>query len=106
MAVSRTWAGGWNGTPLPDPPLLPSLRPRVEGKFLRVAGRRFWIRGVTYGTFRPNARGELFPDPGQVRRDMAQMRAAGVNTLRTYMAPPLWLLDLAAEHGLWVVAGP
>ena len=29
-------------------------RPRVEGKFLYVGDEKFWIRGVTYGTFHPN----------------------------------------------------
>src|SRR5438270_7786579 len=63
-------------------------RPCVDGKFLTVAGRRFWIKGVTYGTFRANSRGELLPEPEVVRRDMRQMRAAGVNTVRTYTLPP------------------
>jgi O-antigen biosynthesis protein len=86
-------------------PLPRSMRPQVEGKFLRVGGRRFWVRGVTYGTFRANSRGELFPEPEVVARDFEQMAAAGVNTLRTYTAPPRWLLDLALEHCLMVVAG-
>ena len=33
------------------------------------------------------------------------MAANGVNAVRTYTIPPRWLLDLAAEHGLWVMAG-
>ncbi len=94
----------------PDPrPLTPgeaiALRPSVDGKFLRVAGKRFWIRAVTYGTFLPNAQGELFPEPAVVGRDMQQMAAAGVNTVRTYMAPPAWFLDLAHQQGLMVIAG-
>ena len=60
-----------------------SLRPSVDGKFLRVAGKRFWIRAVTYGTFLPNSQGELFPEPEVVGRDMQLMAAAGVNTVRT-----------------------
>src|SRR5688500_14761232 len=84
---------------------LPTARPGVEGKFLRVGGERFWSRGVTYGTFVPNARGELLPEPGVARRDLREMAAAGVNTVRTYTAPPGWFLDLAAEQGLMVIAG-
>src|SRR5262245_18926037 len=80
-------------------------RPCVDGKFLRVGGERFWIRGVTYGTFAGNSRGELLPEPAVVRRDMRQMSAAGVNTIRTYTVPPRWFLDLASEHGLMVIAG-
>jgi hypothetical protein len=30
-----------------------SSRPRVAGKFLLHSGKKFWVRGVTYGTFRP-----------------------------------------------------
>ncbi len=80
-------------------------RPRVEGKFLAVKGRRFWVRGVTYGTFLPNSRGELFPEADQVEADFEQMARAGVNTVRTYTAPPRWLMDLAHSQGLMVVAG-
>jgi O-antigen biosynthesis protein len=80
-------------------------RPRVDGKFLTVDGRRFRIRGVTYGTFLPNTSGELLPEPDVVRRDMRQMVAAGVNSVRTYTVPPPWFLDLAWEHGLRVIAG-
>ena len=84
----------------------PRAQPRVEGKFLEVGGRRFLIKGVTYGTFAPNSAGELFPEPATVRQDMQQMRSAGVNTVRTYVSPPVWFLDLAAEHGLHVIASP
>jgi hypothetical protein len=28
-------------------------RPKVQGKFLFVGDEKLWIRGVTYGTFRP-----------------------------------------------------
>jgi GT2 family glycosyltransferase len=82
-----------------------SLRPSAEGKFLSVAGRRFWIRGVTYGTFLPNQDGDLLPEPEVVSRDMEQMALAGVNTVRTYTTPPIWFLDLALDHGLMVIAG-
>jgi len=85
--------------------LASTARPRVDGKFLRVEGRRFRSRGVTYGTFLPNARGELLPEPEIVRRDMRRMVVAGVNTVRTYTVPPTWFLDLAWEHGLWVLGG-
>lgn len=35
-----------------------SNRPQVDGKFLKVNGERFWIKGVTYGSFSPNDEGE------------------------------------------------
>src|ERR1043166_8266509 len=33
-------------------------RPEVCGKFLRLKGERFWIKSVTYGSFRPNEEGD------------------------------------------------
>ena len=90
-----------------DPPLTPASRgravkPAVHGRFLTVAGRRFWIKGVTYGTFRANAEGEPFPSRDRVRDDFVQMREAGVNTVRLYSPPPDWLADAAAEAGLYL----
>jgi glycosyltransferase involved in cell wall biosynthesis len=79
--------------------------PQVQAKFLQVDGRRFHIRGVSYGTFADSVPGVPFPPPAVVRRDFAMMRAIGLNTVRLYDVPPAWLLDLAAEHGLWVILG-
>ncbi|HZS12533.1 MAG TPA: glycosyltransferase, partial [Nitrospirales bacterium] len=80
-------------------------RPIVHGKFLSLDGEKWWLRGVTYGTFRPGPNGELFPGHERVSDDFASMARHGVNTLRTYVPPPTWLLDLAAEHGLFVLVG-
>lgn len=80
-----------------------SNRPNVQGRFLYVNGERFWIKGVTYGTFRPNENGEPFPSRAQVRHDFAQMREAGVNTVRLYTPPPDWVADIAHEFGLYLL---
>jgi GT2 family glycosyltransferase len=77
----------------------------TSGKFIHVDGRRFLIKGATYGTFAPRANGEQFPAREQVARDFALMSEAGLNTVRTYTVPPFWLLDEAAAHGLRVMAG-
>jgi glycosyltransferase involved in cell wall biosynthesis len=77
-------------------------RPEARGKFLACGGEKFYARGVTYGTFRPDANGDEFPPVETVRRDFAQMAANGFNAVRTYTMPPTWLLDLAAEEGLYV----
>ena len=77
-------------------------RPEARGKFLACGGEKFYARGVTYGTFRPDANGDEFPPVDTVRRDFAQMAANGFNAVRTYTMPPTWLLDLAAEEGLYV----
>jgi GT2 family glycosyltransferase len=47
----------------------------------------------------------MFPAPAVARRDFAQMHAAGFNAVRTYTAPPPWLLDVAADYGLRVMVG-
>lgn len=83
----------------------PAARPRAHGKFLWAGAEKLLVRGVTYGTFRPTAAGEDCGDPVQVGRDFAAMAASGMNAVRTYTAPPRWLLDIAAEHGLRVLAG-
>jgi GT2 family glycosyltransferase len=82
-----------------------AARPQVRGKFLWLGSEKLYVRGVTYGTFRPDDHGEEFHDPKQVDRDFADMAANGVNAVRTYTVPPRWLLDKASEHGLLVVVG-
>ena len=78
-------------------------RVRTGGKFFRLGERKWYLKGLTYGPFAPNAAGEFFPDDDQVRQDFALMRMLGANTIRVYFPPPERLLDLAAEHGLRVL---
>jgi GT2 family glycosyltransferase len=80
-------------------------RPIARGKFLFVDDSKYYVRGVTYGTFRPGADGVLFPPRAVVDADFTAMARSGINTVRTYTVPPSWLLDLAALHGLRVVVG-
>jgi GT2 family glycosyltransferase len=82
-----------------------SDRPQVKGKFLYKGNKKLWIRGVTYGTFRPNANGDQFPSPHIAQQDLAQMALNGFNAIRTYTVPPIWFLDLAKQHGLSVMVG-
>jgi GT2 family glycosyltransferase len=63
------------------------------------------VRGVTYGTFRPNDETRDFPSREAVAEDFAAMAANGVNAVRVYTVPPRWLLDLASDHGLFVMVG-
>ena len=80
-------------------------RPHVRGKFLFVEDEKLWVRGVTYGTFRPDKTGANYPSPEMVGRDFAAIKSAGLNALRLYTVPPTWLLDLAAAQGLRVMIG-
>ena len=43
-------------------------RPVVSGKWIAVGGETFWVRGVTYGTFRPDDTGNEFHDRQKVER--------------------------------------
>jgi GT2 family glycosyltransferase len=84
---------------------LSACRPQVQGKFLFVGDEKLWIRGITYGTFRPDADGNEYHDPETVEQDFAQMADSGLNAIRTYTVPPRWLLDAAQCHGLRVMVG-
>src|SRR5262245_6676769 len=79
-----------------------SSRPRVsvDGKFFRRGAAKFYLKGVAYGPFRPNAAGEHFASTEQTARDFALARELGANLLRVYHVPPRWFLDLAAQHDL------
>jgi GT2 family glycosyltransferase len=80
--------------------------PSVRGKFLFVGDQKFFIKGVTYGAFRPNDAGVEFHDLGKIRRDFAMMAQNGINTVRIpHTTPPVHLLDIAAEHNLRVMVG-
>src|SRR5918911_4626009 len=82
-----------------------NLRPHVGGKFLYLGDQKLYVRGVTYGPFRPDADGSEYHSPDVVERDFAQMAANGLNAVRTYTVPPRWLLDVAQRHGLYVMVG-
>lgn len=81
------------------------LRPASAGKFLRAGDLKLWIKGVTYGTFRGEDEAGGYPPPDAVEADFDSMRAAGINTVRTYTVPPRWLLDLAQRRGLRLMIG-
>jgi GT2 family glycosyltransferase len=68
-----------------------------------VGNEKLYVRGVTYGTFRPGASGDY--DAERVEHDFALMARNGINAVRTYSVPPRFLLDLAQEHGLFVMVG-
>jgi len=74
----------------------------VDGKFFRLAGRKFFVKGVTYGPFAPDAEGNAFASKEQTVLDFQQITRLGANVVRLYYVPPRWFLDLATEHGLKV----
>jgi len=82
------------------------LRPEVRGKFIFVGDQKLYVRGVTYGAFRPDPAGREFHDSALIESDFAQMAASGINTVRIpHTMPPRALLDAARRHGLRVMVG-
>jgi O-antigen biosynthesis protein len=81
------------------------LRVEVRGKFLWSGTTKFFMRGVSYGPFQPDAMGSPFPSAEQINQDFALMRQAGINTIRTYNVPPQRLLDLALQWNIHILVG-
>jgi GT2 family glycosyltransferase/DNA-binding beta-propeller fold protein YncE len=90
-----------------DPENRPASATRIaaDGKFLRAGNERFLVKGVTYGTFAPDADGYQFPALPQVAEDFRLMADLGINTVRVYTPPRRDLLDEAARHNLHVMVG-
>lgn len=87
-------------------PAPPRARPVIRGKFLFVEDEKFYVRGVTYGAFRPDAAKNEYQDLERIDRDFAQMASNGINTVRIpHTMPPRSLLDIADRHRLKVMVG-
>ncbi|HEX9202409.1 MAG TPA: glycosyltransferase, partial [Vicinamibacteria bacterium] len=77
-------------------------RVTLDGKFFRLGDQKFWVKGVTYGPFEPQASGVALPVKHQLEADLRQIRGLGGNTIRVYHVPPRELLDTAHAFGLKV----
>src|SRR5437773_6641894 len=86
-------------------PLLAMERPVVKGKFLYVGEEKFWVRGVSYGTFLVDEEGNEQLAPEVVERDFSRIAENGFNVVRVHLCPPRWLLDTAQKKGLRVMVG-
>src|SRR3954447_7390417 len=78
-------------------------RVTVDGKFFRLGEKKFYVKGVAYGPFAPNAAGQLFASPEQTAADFAQIRELGANVIRIYHIPGKSCLDFAAAQNLKVL---
>jgi len=81
----------------------PLERARARAKFFFTGDEKFFLKGVTYGPFKPNAAGDFLPSPETAARDFTLMRELGVNVIRIYHVPPRWFLDVCQEHGIRVI---
>ena len=78
-------------------------RIRPAAKFFLEGDKKFFVKGVTYGPFKPDAEGNYLGRPEQVDADLALMRQAGLNVVRIYHAPPPWFLDRCTSAGMRVL---
>ena len=81
----------------------PNSRIRPVAKFFFDGGRKFFIKGATYGPFQPGADGGTFGLPEQVDIDLGLMREVGLNMIRVYHVPPGWFLDRCHAAGMRVM---
>lgn len=85
---------------LSEPPAI-----SVAGKALRAGAERWHLSGVAYGPFRPNMRGEPFPEDAVMLADLDRIVRLGFNTLRLYQSPSEALLAAAEARGLRLLVG-
>ncbi len=78
-------------------------RIRPAAKFFFDGDRKFFVKGVTYGPFKPDANGNYLGRPEQVDIDLALMATAGLNVVRIYHSPPRWFLDRCTVAGIRVL---
>jgi cellulose synthase/poly-beta-1,6-N-acetylglucosamine synthase-like glycosyltransferase len=76
-----------------------------RGKYLFDGAQKFYLRGVSYGPFAPNSRGERYPEPERAAADFAQMKRVGANLIRLYVPPPMWMVEEAQKAGLRMMLG-
>jgi hypothetical protein len=104
-------ATGWSHdssvrTAVGNGPLPGSERPRVQGKFLFVGSEKLYVRGVTYGAFRPDVSGREYTNLERIDSDFGLIAENGFNAVRIpHTTPPRELLDIAQRRGLWVMTG-
>lgn len=96
--------------PVLSPTLAPSSRngQRVvtAGKFLQLAdGAPFFMRGISYGPFKPNSRDEPFPEDARLVADLRHIASLGFNTVRIYELPTPVVLQEAEALGLRLMVG-
>lgn len=82
---------------------MPQRDVKVRAKFFFDGEEKFFLKGVTYGPFAPDANGDHFGPPEGFARDAEKIVESGFNLLRIYYVPPKWFLDRCAEAGLRVL---
>ncbi|MCA9447745.1 MAG: glycosyltransferase, partial [Candidatus Omnitrophica bacterium] len=73
---------------------------KAKGFYLYEEEEKWIGKGVTYGPFQPNERGEPFPSVSQIHHDFESIAAMGANVLRVYTVPNRDFAEMAGEYGL------
>jgi GT2 family glycosyltransferase len=76
---------------------------RAVAKFFFKDDRKFFVKGITYGPFKPDAAGNYLGPPERAAADLTNIRDLGFNVVRVYHSPPLWFLDSCSAAGLRVL---
>lgn len=76
---------------------------RAVAKFFFAGAQKFFVKGVTYGPFCPDAEGHFLGTPAKLTHDLTQMREIGINIVRIYHPPPRWFLDECGAAGVRVL---
>jgi GT2 family glycosyltransferase len=82
-----------------------SSRYTVKGKFIFKNNIKLYLKGVTYGTFKPLENGFQFPNDEIIKKDLLMISENGFNCIRTYTVPSKFLLDTAHELNINVMVG-
>lgn len=92
---------------MPDSPLHPADLPplHASGKWLRAGKEKWFLRGVSYGPFRPRGDGLPFPTAERLAADFQQIQRLGFNTVRLYDLPTEEIIQCAMDHGLRLLLG-
>jgi GT2 family glycosyltransferase len=78
----------------------------TAGKFLQLAGGEpFFMRGVSYGPFKPNSRSEPFPEDERLASDLRHIASLGFNTVRIYELPTPAVLREVESNSLRLIVG-
>lgn len=83
----------------------PTHRVVAAGKWLRLDGRKHFLRAVSYGPFKPNSRGEPWPEESRLNQDFEMIRAFEFNAVRVYELPTDAVLAAAVRHSLKLIVG-
>ena len=82
-----------------------SAQPRIRAvaKFFFEGERKFFLKGVTYGPFAPDAEGYYLGTPEKLEKDLGLMQQIGLNVIRIYHSPPRWFLDRCSAASVRVL---